>query len=85
LDIGAIENIHSYILKAKKSKKAILLISYELDEVMSLADRIVVVNAKNKVGEVLGKDVTKKMLGQMMAGIVGDKNQSLKIKEGISN
>ncbi|WP_180337842.1 hypothetical protein [Mycoplasmopsis pullorum] len=44
LDVGAIQNIHQNILEERAKGKGILLISYELDEVLSLADRIVVIN-----------------------------------------
>ncbi|TDV24320.1 simple sugar transport system ATP-binding protein [Mycoplasmopsis mustelae] len=54
LDVGAIKNIHEQILLEKKNGKAILLISYELDEVLALADKIAVINS----GEILAiKDV----------------------------
>ena len=42
LDVGAIEYIHSQLVKERDEGRAILLISLELDEVMSLADRILV-------------------------------------------
>ncbi|QGZ97629.1 ATP-binding cassette domain-containing protein [Mycoplasma sp. NEAQ87857] len=44
LDVGAIKNIHERIIQEKQQGKAILLISYELDEVFALADRIAVLN-----------------------------------------
>lgn len=69
LDIGAIEFIHSQIIKEKEAGKAVLLISYELSEVMAMADKIVVVNAGNKVAEVVNKDISRNEIGLMMAGI----------------
>jgi ABC-type uncharacterized transport system ATPase subunit len=45
LDVGSIEFIHNELLKDKENGAAILLISYELSEVMSLADKIIVVNS----------------------------------------
>lgn len=68
LDVGSIEFIHSQILKAKKEGRAILLISYELSEVLALADRIVVVNAGQKIGEISGKNAKKETIGKMMLG-----------------
>ncbi|TCG11462.1 ABC transporter ATP-binding protein [Mycoplasma todarodis] len=72
LDVGAIQNIHEQLLKAKKYGKGILLISYELDEVMSLADRIIVVNDGAIVGEVQGKGATRASIGNLMAGKVNN-------------
>ncbi|WP_342261046.1 ABC transporter ATP-binding protein [Spiroplasma endosymbiont of Notiophilus biguttatus] len=68
LDIGAIEYIHSRILDEKNEGNAVLLISYELSEVMSLADRIVVLHAGKITGNVSAKNVTREHLGLMMAG-----------------
>ncbi|MEA4333626.1 ATP-binding cassette domain-containing protein [Mycoplasma sp. 1232] len=67
LDVGAIKNIHERILKEKAEGKAILLISYELDEVLALADKIAVINT----GEILtvreAKDLTRTEIGVYMA------------------
>ena len=49
--------------------KAVLLVSVELDEVMSLSDRILVMFDGRLVGEVAAGDATEQMLGLMMAGI----------------
>lgn len=68
LDIGAIEYIHSRILAEKNEGNAVLLISYELSEVMSLADRIVVLHAGKITGNVSAKNVNRELLGLMMAG-----------------
>jgi ABC-type uncharacterized transport system ATPase subunit len=75
LDVGSIEFIHNELLKDKENGAAILLISYELSEVMSLADKIVVVNSGKIVGEVLGKDAVREKLGQMMMQTVADGGQ----------
>ncbi|WP_322900533.1 ABC transporter ATP-binding protein [Mycoplasmopsis felis] len=67
LDVGAIKNIHEQILDEKTQGKAILLISYELDEVLALADKIAVING----GEILAiketKDLTRTEIGVYMA------------------
>ncbi|AGR41792.1 ABC transporter ATP-binding protein [Spiroplasma diminutum] len=68
LDVGSIEFIHEQILKAKDEGKAILLVSYELTEVMALADRILVINSGELVGEFSGKGVKKEDIGRMMLG-----------------
>jgi ABC-type uncharacterized transport system ATPase subunit len=67
VDVGAIEFIHSQLLKQRSEGKAILLISLELEEVRSLSDRIVVLYAGRIVGEV-SPDATDEELGLLMAG-----------------
>ena len=69
LDIGAIEYIHKKILAEKADNKGVLLISYELDEVMALADRIIVLNDGKITGEVLAKNISRAKIGSLMAGI----------------
>ncbi|AOG60580.1 ribose/galactose ABC transporter ATP-binding protein [Spiroplasma helicoides] len=68
LDVGSIEYIHNQILKAKEEGKAILLVSYELTEIMSLADRIIVLSSGKKIGEVNGQKATIDEIGKMMLG-----------------
>ncbi|KAJ3616965.1 hypothetical protein Zmor_008907 [Zophobas morio] len=75
LDVGSIEYIHSQILENKKSGAATLLISYELSEVMSLADRIVVVNSGNTIGVVNGKEAVREKLGLMMMSSSAEKQE----------
>ncbi len=68
LDVGAIEFIHSQLVKERDQGKAILLISLELDEVMSLSDRILVLYEGEIVGEFDPKQTTVQELGLYMAG-----------------
>ena len=68
LDVGAIEIIHKYIVEQRDKGKAVLLISFELDEVMDLSDRIAVIYKGKIVGEKLAKDANENELGLMMAG-----------------
>lgn len=68
LDVGAIEYIHQQLIRERDSGKAILLISLELDEVMSVADRILVLYNGEIVANVLPKDVTERDLGLYMLG-----------------
>ncbi|MEG2463697.1 MAG: ABC transporter ATP-binding protein [Malacoplasma sp.] len=67
LDVGAIEYIHSRILELKKEKKAILLISYELDEILNLADTIAVINKYQFIGCGDKKDMTRSKIGMLIA------------------
>jgi simple sugar transport system ATP-binding protein len=68
LDVGSIEFVYEKLLAERSNKKAILLISSELDEVMELADRIAVIYKGEIVG-VVDSDVSREKLGLMMAGI----------------
>lgn len=68
LDVGAIEIIHKYIVEQRDKGKAVLLISFELDEVMDLSDRIAVIYKGRIVGEKSSKDANENELGLMMAG-----------------
>ena len=68
LDVGAIENVHRELVAQRDAGKAILLISLELDEVMNLSDRILVMYEGEIVGEFDPKSVTVEELGLYMAG-----------------
>jgi simple sugar transport system ATP-binding protein len=69
VDIGAIEFIHRRLLQLRDAGKAILLISVELDEILGLADRILVMNEGRVVGELAAADADENKLGLLMAGI----------------
>ena len=66
--VGAIEFVHKYIVEQRNKNRAVLLVSFELDEIMSLSDRIEVIFDGNISGSVKGKDADEKQLGFMMAG-----------------
>ena len=68
LDVGAIEYVHKYIVDQRNKHKAVLLVSFELDEVMSLSDRIDVIFEGKIVGSMSGSEADEKQLGLMMAG-----------------
>ena len=68
LDVGAIEYVHKYIVEQRNKGSAVLLVSFELDEIMSLSDRIDVIYAGQIVDEVSGKEADENALGLMMAG-----------------
>ena len=69
VDIGAIEFIHKKLVALRDAGKALLIVSVELDEILGLADRILVMNAGEIVGELLRADATEEKIGLMMAGI----------------
>ena len=68
LDVGAIESIHKEIIAARDAGTAVLLMSLELEEVMSLSDRILVMYEGEIVGEFDPQKVTVQELGLYMAG-----------------
>lgn len=68
LDVGAIEFIHKQIVKERDEGAAVLLVSLELEEVMNLSDRILVIYEGEIVGELNPKETTVQELGLYMAG-----------------
>jgi general nucleoside transport system ATP-binding protein len=68
LDVGAIEYIHKRLVMERDNGKAVLLVSLELDEIMSLSDRIAVMYAGKIVAILDRKDATENKLGILMAG-----------------
>lgn len=69
LDVGAIEFVHQQLIKQRDEGKAVLLISFELDEIINVADRIAVIYGGKIIGEVYPKDTNDQELGLMMAGL----------------
>ncbi len=68
LDVGAIEYIHAQLLAQRDAGKAVLLVSFELDEVMNLSDRILVMYEGEIVGELNPAETDTRELGLYMAG-----------------
>lgn len=68
LDVGAIEYIHKQLVKQRDEGRAVLLVSLELEEVMSVSDRILVMFEGEIVGELNPKKTTVEELGLYMAG-----------------
>jgi simple sugar transport system ATP-binding protein len=68
VDVGSIEFIHERIIEERDAGKAVVLISTELDEVLSLADRIAVMY-RGKIVGVVDPSTTREQLGKMMAGV----------------
>ena len=66
LDVGAIEGVQRLLLEQRGSGAAILLISEELEELLSLSDRIYVISEGEIMGEVFDGDID--VIGQMMTG-----------------
>ena len=68
LDVGAIEYVHKYIVEQRNKGKAVLLVSFELDEIISLSDEIDVIFDGRINGSLPGKDADENTLGLWMAG-----------------
>ena len=68
LDVGAIEFVHKSLIEQRDKGKGVLLVSFELDEIMSVSDRIAVIYEGKIVGIVDAKDANENQLGLMMAG-----------------
>jgi len=68
LDVGAIEFIHRNLVAERDAGRAVLLVSLELDEIMNLADRILVMYKGQVVAEVAAHEATEENLGLLMMG-----------------
>jgi simple sugar transport system ATP-binding protein len=81
LDVGAVEYIHSCLMEERDSGIAILLVSSELEEIMTLSDRIMVMHGGEITGIVYADEVTTEELGLMMTGSKRTQN-ALSPREG---
>lgn len=73
VDIGAIEFIHKRLIAMRDAGKAVLLVSVELDEILALSDRIIVMCDGHCTGEVDIEDAEEQSVGLMMAGVPQEK------------
>ena len=67
MDVGAIELIYKEIMKARDAGTAILVVSVELDEILTLSDRILVMNQGRITGELTAKEADPRTIGMLMA------------------
>ena len=72
LDVGSIEFIHKSIVKQRDNGTGVLLVSAELDEILSLADRILVMYHGEIIAEIAGAEADRNQIGLLMAGIRND-------------
>jgi len=79
LDVGAIEYVHRQLLESRDAGKAVLLVSLELDEVMEISDRILVIYEGELVGELDPKKITVEELGLYMSGAKRDNLREKKL------
>ena len=68
VDVGSIEYIHSRIVKERDAGTAVLIVSTELEEVMALSDRLLVMY-RGKVVGIVPANTERSVLGKMMAGV----------------
>ena len=72
LDVGAIEFVHKELVRIRDEGKAVMLLSFDLDEVLDLSDRIVVMSDHKIAGEFIAGDVSRNQLGMLMGGRQND-------------
>ncbi|CAM3073083.1 ABC transporter ATP-binding protein [Filibacter tadaridae] len=86
LDVGAIEFIHKRLIEQRDNGKAVLLLSFELDEVMNVSDRIAVIYDGEIVDTVVPSETSEQELGLLMAGHTKDEMpivvEEVGLKEG---
>jgi simple sugar transport system ATP-binding protein len=69
LDVGAIEYIHQQLIKQRDAGKAVMVVSFELDEIINLSDRVAVISSGKITGIVDPNNTDRQTLGLLMAGI----------------
>lgn len=69
VDVGSIEFIHQQLIKARDNGAAVLLVSAELDEILSLADRVAVISGGKIVATLDAKGADRNYIGRLMAGL----------------
>lgn len=85
LDVGAIEYIHKRLVEQRDKNKGVLLVSFELDEILNVSDRIAVIHAGEIVGIVDPKETSENELGLLMAGYSLDDVRKELVKVGETN
>ncbi|MGE5509394.1 MAG: ABC transporter ATP-binding protein [Chitinophagales bacterium] len=82
LDVGAIEFVHERLVRERDSNKAVLLVSFELDEILSLSDRIAVMYEGRVVDVLDSAEATEEILGLLMSGAARSKEEARAAVEG---
>ena len=85
LDVGAIEYIHKRLVEQRDKQKGVLLVSFELDEILNVSDRIAVIHAGEIVGIVDPKETSENELGLLMAGYSLEEARAELAKAGETN
>jgi simple sugar transport system ATP-binding protein len=81
VDVGSIEYIHSRIVAKRDAGMAVLLVSTELDEILSLADRIAVIYRGRIVGSLARDGATREEIGLLMAGLSQEQTSTGTVEE----
>jgi ABC-type uncharacterized transport system ATPase subunit len=76
LDVGATEGVHRLLTELRDAGKSVLLISEDLDEVIQLSDRILVIFGGTIVGEVMREEADRERIGMYMAGLNDEKEEA---------
>jgi simple sugar transport system ATP-binding protein len=76
LDVGAIEFVHKQLVEARDEGKGVLLVSFDLDEILDLSDRILVIYQGQITGEYMSGTVSRTELGLRMGGRTADESTS---------
>jgi simple sugar transport system ATP-binding protein len=82
LDVGAIEYIHRRIMEERDKGRAVLLVSFELDEILGLCDSIAAVSKGQVVGVLSAAEADERLIGAMMGGIAHDAAQKTALNGG---
>jgi simple sugar transport system ATP-binding protein len=82
LDVGAIEFVHERLVSERDRGKAVLLVSFELDEILALSDRIAVMYEGRVVGVVPAKEANEELLGLLMSGAARSADEARAAAEG---
>lgn len=77
LDVGSIEYVHQQIIQKRDDGVAVLLVSTELDEIMSLSDRIAVIYRGKIIAVIDAQDAVREEIGMLMAGVVPERLRSI--------
>jgi simple sugar transport system ATP-binding protein len=77
LDVGSIEFIHNRLLTARDDGVAVLLVSAELDEIMSLSDRIVVMYKGQIIATLDADQASREEIGLLMAGVTKEEEHAV--------
>lgn len=86
LDVGAIEYIHKRLINHRDKGNAVLVVSFELEEILNVSDRIAVIHAGQIVGIVDPKETTENELGLLMAGYtLEEARRELGTEVGVTN
>lgn len=85
LDLGAVDGVHEILLQERNQGAAVMFISTELQEVMSISDRILVFFKGELMGEVDGESASVNQIGEMMLGHRIEKVQEPEVNNGLSS